>query len=160
MAAVFTDEMKKALLDFAEARGKKWKMELSTCWMTGAYPSGVDSASLQRYRNSFGPSALTKLKLSDLSITPPKTMWVLVASVNEYDQHGDYLVAAFTEKPTLERLSPLLKNSIAAQQLIATGKFLDTPASGGRSCFELTEVVDGSVYNQELCNDVKDLCYE
>lgn len=37
----------------------------------------------------------------------PKTIWVLTRSFNDYDQHGQYFVAAWTTKPTKEQLQPL-----------------------------------------------------
>lgn len=31
-------------------------------------------------------------------------MWILTEEYNDYDQHGEYFVAAWNEKPTLEKL--------------------------------------------------------
>lgn len=31
-------------------------------------------------------------------------MWILTEQYNEYDQHGEYFIAAWNEKPTLDQL--------------------------------------------------------
>lgn len=31
-------------------------------------------------------------------------MWILTEQYNEYDQHGEYFIAAWNEKPTIEKL--------------------------------------------------------
>ncbi len=36
-----------------------------------------------------------------------KTVWVLTESYNDYDQHGDYLVTVFSNKPTIEDFNNL-----------------------------------------------------
>lgn len=37
------------------------------------------------------------------------TVWVLTESYNDYDQHGEYLVAVFKEKPTVRELAEFFK---------------------------------------------------
>ena len=36
-----------------------------------------------------------------------KKIWVLTASYNDYDQHGDYFVAAFDKKPSRKDIEDL-----------------------------------------------------
>ncbi len=33
-----------------------------------------------------------------------KSIWILTEEYNDYDQHGEYFLAAFKEKPSLEEL--------------------------------------------------------
>lgn len=36
------------------------------------------------------------------------TVWVLTFETNDYDQHGEYFVAVFAEKPSTEKLAKAL----------------------------------------------------
>jgi hypothetical protein len=58
-----TTEQINAVIHFARYHGRYWKAELSGCWITGHYPSGVDSCYLQQVRNQFGPEWLAKFSL-------------------------------------------------------------------------------------------------
>lgn len=62
-----TSEQVAALKAFAAEYGRNWKSELRQCWMSGIYPSGCNSASLQLIRNGFGPSWLVRFKLKDVA---------------------------------------------------------------------------------------------
>jgi hypothetical protein len=35
-------------------------------------------------------------------------MWILTKAVNDYNQHGDYFVCAFTNKPTRKELKAVI----------------------------------------------------
>ena len=49
-------------------------------------------------------------------------MWVITKSVNDYNQHGDYFVAVFTEKPTFAELKVLLNlDDVTAGKLTRGG---------------------------------------
>ena len=68
-------------------------------------------------------------------------MYVLTNSVNDYNQHGHYLIAIFNEKPTTDELCGLLCGS-KINDLIEFGK-LDT----GDECYYLKELNNGQKYN-------------
>lgn len=40
-----------------------------------------------------------------MSKTTKKSVWVLTYEVNDYDQHGQYFKAVWSEKPTIETLA-------------------------------------------------------
>lgn len=70
-------------------------------------------------------------------------MWVVTAQVNDYNQHGDYFVAVYRDKPTAEQLKSLLLLSDTTIHHILKG--------GGRQpyedeWFELFEVSEGHRY--------------
>lgn len=78
-------------------------------------------------------------------------MYVLTADFIEYDQHGEYLVVAFNEKPNVEALSLLLKNPKLAQRLVYLGHSHITSAmKPGEAGFHLRQVNDAQVFNPEL----------
>ncbi len=53
-----------AIVHFAARHGRRWKSELREAWMTGIYcDPAVDSATLQRIRNTYGPSWLIKCRV-------------------------------------------------------------------------------------------------
>ena len=54
-----------ALKTFAAENGRSWKAALREAWLTGNYPAGSDSASLQQVRNTFGPSWLVKFSIQE-----------------------------------------------------------------------------------------------
>jgi hypothetical protein len=66
-----TTEQLQALKDFARLHGRTWKSQLRESWMSGIYPFGVDTASLQQVRNGFGPSWLVRFSLKEASETFP-----------------------------------------------------------------------------------------
>jgi len=37
-----------------------------------------------------------------------KTVWIITEEYNEYDQHGQYFIAWFSEKPTVEQITKCL----------------------------------------------------
>ena len=71
-------------------------------------------------------------------------MWVLTTEFNDYDQHGEYFMAAFIEKPTFKQLK-----SITEQTDVIVGKLT---RGGGRHHYEyqwynLHEINDGKLFN-------------
>ena len=73
-------------------------------------------------------------------------MWVITRSHNDYNQHGDYLVAAFLEKPTFKQLKELLKLND-----VTTGKLT---RGGGREGIEdvwynMEELEGGVLYEDQ-----------
>jgi hypothetical protein len=84
-----TVEQHDALAEFARYNGRTWKAELRQAWMTGHYPAITkDTASLQQVRNSFGPTWLTRFKLS-AKTTPEKQLisdlWDFIENVTDED---------------------------------------------------------------------------
>jgi hypothetical protein len=69
-----TAEQIEALHRFAAANGRRWKSELSTVWMNGAYNyavlGGADPGLLQQIRNTFGPSWLVRFRLKAATFPP------------------------------------------------------------------------------------------
>lgn len=73
-----------------------------------------------------------------------KKLWVITCSVNDYNQHGDYLIAVFTEKPTMIQLDKIFPNPEA-------GFYNHLLNGGGRIRSEnmwyyLTEIGEGESY--------------
>lgn len=62
-----TPEQLAALITFAVANGHSWKASLRHAWETGNYRYylAADEPRLQQIRNNFGPTWLSKFKLSD-----------------------------------------------------------------------------------------------
>lgn len=52
-------------------------------------------------------------------------LWVLLADYNDYDQHGSYFVAAFSQKPTVAQLLAIFKNTELARHVLNGGGRLD-----------------------------------
>ncbi len=50
-----------------------------------------------------------------------KTLWVITREENQYDQYGEYFVAAFSEKPTLDNLIRLFGDIILAKHILKGG---------------------------------------
>jgi len=70
-------------------------------------------------------------------------MWVITASINAYEQEGDYLVAVYKSKPTFKQLKTLLK-----EDDVTIGKLT---RGGGRQNYEgswyhLSELKEGKKY--------------
>jgi hypothetical protein len=74
-------------------------------------------------------------------------IWVLTEAYNEYDQHGDYLLCAWRDKPTPEQVSKALNiTQDGAVDLIKTG--------GGRDGVEhhwyyLKSINSGDIYESD-----------
>lgn len=71
-------------------------------------------------------------------------MWIITAEINDYNQEGEYFVAAYNEKPTFKQLKELLPN----QNDVTIGKLT---RGGGRQKYEnewynLKEVKEGINY--------------
>ena len=85
-----------------------------------------------------------------------KKFWVLTETYNEYDQHGDYLIAVWSEKPTEEQILDLLyppKEGVTrgyttlAKQLLEHGNDIPKCRSGGESWYILSELEEGKRYD-------------
>lgn len=48
-------------------------------------------------------------------------IWVLTKEYNDYDQHGEYFVAAFSAKPTAEQLAKVDVHANEASHVISGG---------------------------------------
>lgn len=75
-----------------------------------------------------------------------KTIWVVTKEVNDYNQHGDYFVGIFINKPEFKHLKQLLPN----EPNDTIGKLI---RGGGRKNFEdvwytLFEAKSGSNYEE------------
>lgn len=69
-------------------------------------------------------------------------MWVLTRAINDYNQEGAYLVAAYSDKPSKQELQRIVSDEIA-EHLVTSG--------GGRRGYEhewfyLTELSNGEEY--------------
>ena len=76
----------------------------------------------------------------------PKKVWIVVEEYNDYDQHGSYFVAAFTQKPTFKKLKEVLGLSD-----VTTGKLT---RGGGREGFQdpwykLIEINEEEIYDED-----------
>lgn len=49
------------------------------------------------------------------------TVWVLTEEHNDYNQYGEYFIAAFMEKPTVEKLMKFNMNEMLAQHVLNGG---------------------------------------
>jgi len=49
------------------------------------------------------------------------TVWILTEEYNEYDQHGEYFLAVFKEKPTIEKLMKFIGDEEEAKHVLAGG---------------------------------------
>lgn len=63
MKQQLSPEQMDAVQRFAAQMGRTWKSELRDAWMTGNYPAGCMSNTLQQIRNAFGPSWLVRFSL-------------------------------------------------------------------------------------------------
>jgi|SRR6516162_5642574 len=68
-----TQKQEFAIEAFAKIHGRNWKSVLRDAWMSGAYPYGSDTASLQQVRNYFGPAWLVSYRLPKEAHPRPKT---------------------------------------------------------------------------------------
>lgn len=76
-------------------------------------------------------------------------MWILTSEYNEYDQQGEYFVAAFLNKPTKSQLVKALKDDGYAYGLIDSYADALLETGGGRKdaeyCwYNLSEYVEYS----------------
>jgi len=71
-------------------------------------------------------------------------MWILTIEYNEYDQFGEYFVAAFKEKPTFNQLKKLLKErKKVIENLLLGGGRIDEEYQW----YHLRQVEDGKLYH-------------
>lgn len=68
-----------------------------------------------------------------------QAVWVLTYEVNDYDQHGEYFLAVYAKKPTIEQIIDATKKSAPHNDVHALLKFcLHVQAGGGRRGTEHT----------------------
>lgn len=59
-------------------------------------------------------------------------VWVLVSTVNDYNQHGEYFEAAFNSKPSIEQLAAFFDDVAGMpSNVMAALAFLISLAAGG-----------------------------
>lgn len=64
-------------------------------------------------------------------------VWVLTFEVNDYDQHGEYFVDVFAEKPTIEQIIDSTKGYHPSHDVAELLKFcLHVQNGGGRRSVE------------------------
>lgn len=77
-------------------------------------------------------------------------MWILLREHNEYDQYGEYFVAAWKEKPSEDTLYDLLKQCDITSydpHLRNYAKVLDTVGHFGQHIsYRLSEYTEGECY--------------
>ena len=71
------------------------------------------------------------------------SVWIITEGFNDYDQHGEYFVAAFDHKPSITELDNLLGGNEQLSEWVDKG--------GGRqgvenSWYYMTEVESGQEY--------------
>ena len=63
-------------------------------------------------------------------------VWILTEQYNDYDQHGQYFVAAFSKKPTVRDLASFFKmdgkTNVVGGPIAALDFLLHVEAGGGR----------------------------
>lgn len=64
-------------------------------------------------------------------------VWVLTYEVNDYDQHGEYFLAVFKEKPTLEELMSFDIPEDYAQSCLDIGGERLRPTTGSDTWWHL-----------------------
>ena len=71
-------------------------------------------------------------------------MWVLTEALNEYDQYGEYFIAVWKEKPTVQQLQKIVG---------MTEEYIEEFILGGKGrkdsehvWYYLTEMMDGEKY--------------
>lgn len=88
-----------------------------------------------------------------------RTVWILLTSYNEYDQCGEYFVAAFAQKPTELELDQVINGERRMQGHSMTDAQGELPAwllkGGGRrgtehQWFDLIEIPYGAQYGKHL----------
>jgi hypothetical protein len=78
-------------------------------------------------------------------------IWVLTTTYNEYDQHGDYLIAVFLKKPDASILRKILSPKVRGEtierrisDLLESG--INTRLDYEDFWFNLTEIYEGEEY--------------
>lgn len=86
----------------------------------------------------------------------PQVIWLVTTSWNDYDQHGEYFIAWFPEKPSVQDVAPLLSKHIQlpgdiGEALALCLRFLDGEAVGDGSMVTvaLKEVPAGLELNKK-----------
>ena len=67
-AEKLTEAQMRAVVNFADQKGRGWRDQLMRCWERASYP-GIDpddGAALQQVRNQFGPEWLVNVQIADL----------------------------------------------------------------------------------------------
>lgn len=66
--AKLSEAQMRAVVNFADKKGRGWRDQLMRCWLSASYP-GIDhdsGAALQQVRNQFGPEWLVNVQIADL----------------------------------------------------------------------------------------------
>ena len=64
------------------------------------------------------------------------TIWVLTEEYNDYGQYGEYFVAAFKVKPTVEELQKLCEVDEETAEHIWNGGGQCKTGTGNKTCYE------------------------
>lgn len=75
-------------------------------------------------------------------------MWILTATVNAYDQYGEYFLGAFSTKPTVDQLKEKYDEGVAIA-LVEKGVWKETAYGGPYEVHYLHEVTDGRIHELE-----------
>jgi hypothetical protein len=74
-------------------------------------------------------------------------MWVITKCINEYDQAGDYFVAAFNERPSLNEIMMTVGcNEKYANNILSNGGRIGSE----HDWYYLTEVYNGQIYKHHV----------
>jgi len=76
-------------------------------------------------------------------------IWILTSTYNDYDQHGDYFIAWWSDKPSVDQMMGASNraghnmSAAAASALVETGMFRDENLDEGDIEFDLTHIEQG-----------------
>lgn len=73
-------------------------------------------------------------------------VWVVTRCVNDYNQHGEYFVSAFLEKPSVEELMDIGLTDLEAEACVTTGGDRIYPSMGTDEWYYLRQVGVGEVF--------------
>ena len=74
-----------------------------------------------------------------------KTIWVLTRGINDYNQDGDYFVAAFINKPTVTELENIMKCTESYAIHVQNG---GNKLSQQQEWYFLQELASGQIYTE------------
>lgn len=113
-----------ALLEYARANGRTWKVQLLEDWQTGRDVSGYSYGHLLRQvRNSFGPMWLIKFK----SPMPEDRRASTDAGDLKAAEHLLRRAAQYLDHPDVKAMSFVLPSGVVAQQIAS---FLEARKAG------------------------------
>lgn len=76
-------------------------------------------------------------------------MWVVTRCVNDYNQHGEYFVSAFLEKPSVEELTRLGLTNLEAEACVTMGGDRIYPSIGTDEWYYLHQIEVGEAFYYE-----------